>query len=307
MKTNSNASNANSGVKRCGTIALVGRPNVGKSTLLNTMVGEKITITSEKAQTTRNSIRGIKTSGNDQFIYVDTPGLHKNKETLMQKAMIRDAFAQLYDVDIVVVVIEATRWQQEDDWVIECLAQVTSPVILVINKVDRLKNKEYLLPLLGKYQALYPFVAMIPLSAKKSDNVIALEKEIAKLLPEHEHVFDGEQLTDKSEEFYIAELIREQLFQQLYREVPYSVGVQVELLEEGDTLNKIHAAIVVAREGQKKIVIGRQGEQLKAVGQAVRLYLEEFYGKKVFLKLWVKVEPDWFNESNLLRELGFDN
>lgn len=295
----------NPGVKRCGTIALVGRPNVGKSTLMNAIIGEKVTITSAKAQTTRNSIRGIKTIGNDQYIYVDTPGLHKNKETLLQKAMIRDAFAQLHDVDIVVMVVEATRWQQEDDWVLECLAQVTSPVILVINKVDRLKNKEYLLPLLAKYQGLYSFAAIIPLSAKNSVNVLGLEKELAKRLPEAQHQFNDEQLTDKSEEFYIAELIREQLFQQLYREVPYSVGVQIELMEVGDTLNKIHAAIVVAREGQKKIVIGRQGEQLRAIGQSVRIYLEEFYGKKVFLKLWVKVEPDWFNESNMLRELGF--
>ncbi len=278
--------------ERCGTVAIIGRPNVGKSTLLNALIGKKVSITSTKAQTTRVSIRAVKNINHCQCIFVDTPGLHKGRHSSEQKMMIQEVHSQIQSVDVVVFVIVCGQWLEEDQWVLNCLQGIQSPVVLVANKVDRYKDKAEVLPFLTKYQNIYDFTAIVPLSAEKKDNVIALENTITKLLPIGPHRFSEEEFIDQDEDVFIAELIREQVYRQLNQEVPYSTSVQIEKMEEDETLFKIYAVIWVARDSQKKIVIGKNGEQLKNIGMRVRLALEKIYGKKVFLKLWVKVKAE---------------
>ncbi len=293
-------------IEKCGYVAIIGRPNVGKSTLLNDLVGQKISIVSPKPQTTRNQILGIKTVEGVQAVYIDTPGLHQTEQRAMNRYMNRLANSVIADADVVVFMIEATRWYDDDDTVLEKLQHATAPVILVINKTDLLKDKSRLLPLMSRLNERFSFAKIIPMSAKKHDNVAELEKIIMDFLPEGPHFFPDEQVTDKDERFQVAELIREKLIQLTEQEIPYSTTVIVESMKlEGNLLN-ISAIIWVEREGQKPIVIGKEGALLKKIGTLARKDIEKLFNKKVFLRLWVKVKSDWTNNDRLLQGLGFE-
>jgi len=292
-------------IEKCGYVAIIGRPNVGKSTLLNDLVGQKISIISPKPQTTRNQILGIKTAEGAQAVYIDTPGLHQAEQRAMNRYMNRLASSVIADADVVVFMIEATRWYDDDDAVLNRLAQVTAPVILVINKTDLLKDKSRLLPLISRLQEKFSFAHIVPLSAKKQDNIAVLEKMIAQLLPEGPHFFPDEQVTDKDEQFQVAELIREKVIQATEQEIPYSTTVVIDSLKLEGNLVNISAIIWVEREGQKPIVIGKNGEKLKKIGTLARKDIEKLLNKKVFLRLWVKVKSDWTDSDGLLQNLGF--
>ncbi len=293
-------------VEKCGYVAIVGRPNVGKSTLLNDLVGEKVSIVSPKPQTTRNQILGIKTVDTIQAVYIDTPGLHQAEQRAMNRYMNRLANSVIMDADVVVFMIEATRWYDDDDAVLQRLDHSKGPVILAINKVDLLKDKSRLLPLISRLSERFKFANVVPLSAKKHQNIAELEKVIMGFLPEGPHFFPDEQVTDKDERFQIAEMIREKLIQLTEQEIPYSTTVVVEAIKlEGNLLN-ISAIIWVEREGQKPIVIGKDGALLKKIGTLARKDIEKLFKKKVFLRLWVKVKNDWTNNERLLQGLGFE-
>jgi len=289
----------------CGYIALVGRPNVGKSTLLNRIIGQKLSITSRRPQTTRHSILGIKSLAHAQLIYVDTPGIHEYSGRAMNRHMNRTAGTVLADVDIAVFIIEALRWLPDDDLVLKKLAGLACPVVLAINKVDALANRELLLPELETLSRKRDFAEIIPISASKGTNIAALESALEGLLPVAPPYFPADQVTDRSERFLVAELIREKLFRKLARELPYGLTVEVEDFRREPRITHIHALIWVERQGQKNIVIGRQGAVLKEVGQLARRDIEELIGGKVNLKLWVKVKEGWADDERALRSLGY--
>ncbi len=291
--------------EKCGHVAIVGRPNVGKSTLVNDLVGQKVSIVTPKPQTTRSQILGIKTVGPMQAIYIDTPGLHQTEQRAMNRYMNRLASAVIMDADVVVFMIEATRWHEDDETVLEKLKHVTVPIIAVINKIDLLKDKSRLLPLMNRLAERELFAKIVPISAKKHEQVAELEKIIMNFLPEGPHLFSDEQVTDRDERFQVAELIREKLIQLTEQELPYSTTVVVESLKLEDTLLKISAIIWVEREGQKPIVIGKDGALLKKIGTLARKDIEKLFNVKVFLRLWVKVKDDWTNNERLLQ--GFVN
>jgi GTP-binding protein Era len=291
---------------QCGYVAIIGRPNVGKSTLLNRILGKKISITSPKPQTTRNQILGIKTQDHIQTIYIDTPGVHESEERAMNRYLNRLATSVIVDADVVVFMIEAMQWHKEDDMVLDKLKQTKSPVILVINKVDTIKDKSQLLLFIDKIKTKMEFAAIVPLSARQTDDVVALEKLIANYLPEGPQLFPGDEITDKSVRFHVAELIREKLIQATEQEVPYSTVVEIEDYKETDKLDEISAIIWVEREGQKPIVIGKNGERLKRIGTLARKDIEKYLGRKVFLRLWVKVKSGWTDDERALRSLGYE-
>lgn len=295
-----------SGSFRCGYIALVGRPNVGKSTLLNRILGQKISITSRRPQTTRHSILGIKTHEHAQLVYVDTPGIHDYAGRAMNRFMNRAAGAALADVDVVVFIVEAGRWLPDDDLVLKKLATLDCPVILAVNKIDTLASREQLLPELEALSRKRDFAEIIPISASKGTSVAALEAAIEARLPEAPPYFPEDQVTDRSERFLVAELIREKLFRRLARELPYGLTVEVEAFRRESRITHIHALIWVERQSQKNIVIGRQGALLKEVGQQARRDIETLIGGKVNLKLWVKVKEGWADDERALRSLGYD-
>jgi len=290
----------------CGYIAIVGRPNVGKSTLLNCILGRKISITSPKPQTTRNQILGIKTQDSAQAVYIDTPGLHEAGQRAMNRYMNRLASSVIMDADVVVFMIEASRWTGEDDAVLNKLQGTKAPVILVINKVDTLKDKGQLLPLMNKLSEKFSFECIVPVSARKADNITYLEDIIAKLLPQGPHLFPEEQVTDKSIRFQVSEIIREKLIQETEQEVPYSTMVEIESYKENEKLVEINAIIWVEREGQKPIVIGQGGERLKKIGTQARKEIEKIVNQKVFLRLWVKVKDGWTDDERVFRSLDFE-
>jgi GTP-binding protein Era len=290
---------------RCGYIAIVGRPNVGKSTLLNCILGKKISITTPKPQTTRTQILGIKTVGDDQAIYIDTPGVHDSEKKAMNRYMNRLASAVMADADLILFMIEANHWDKEDDLVLSQLKKTKAPVILVLNKIDKLKDKAEVLPLIQKLQSRFDFSDIIPLSATKDDNVNALEKQITKFLPEGPHLFPDDCVTDKTIRFQVAEIIREKLIRATEQEVPYSTTVEIEHYEETEKLVDISAIIWVEREGQKPIVIGTKGERLKKIGTLARRDIEKLIDQKVFLRLWVKVKENWADDERALKSLGF--
>jgi GTP-binding protein Era len=290
---------------RCGYIALVGRPNVGKSTLLNRLLGQKISITSKRPQTTRHRIIGIKTGGSSQQVYVDTPGLHHYNGRAMNRHMNRAATQALADVDVVVFLVEGLRWTADDDLVLEKLGRVDCPVVLAVNKVDLIADKESLLPGLQELSGRYAFAQIIPVSAGKGDNVAELEACVEALLPESPPFYPEEQVTDRSERFLVAERVREKLFRSLGKELPYGLTVEVEQFRREQRIVHIHALIWVERQSQKSIVVGRQGQVLKAVGRQARLEIEELLGSKVNLKLWVKVKEGWADDERALRSLGY--
>lgn len=292
---------------RCGFCAIVGRPNVGKSTLLNRLLGQKLAITSHKPQTTRHSILGVKTSPQGQVVYVDTPGIHKRGDHAMNRYLNRTARSALADVDLILLVVEALRWTDEDQAVLETVARLDIPVILLVNKIDTLSDKEALLPYLAARAEQHDFAAVIPLSARKGENIDPLEAQVLSRLPEGEPCFPADQLTDRSERFFAAELIREQLTRRYAKEIPYSLTVEIEKFEEEGNLYRIDALIWVERQGQKNIIIGAKGEALKEAGTRARLEMEKFFDKKVFLQLWVKVKKSWSSDEGALSRLGYSD
>ncbi|MCP5215252.1 MAG: GTPase Era [Pseudomonadales bacterium] len=292
---------------KSGYVAIVGRPNVGKSTLLNRILGQKISITSRKPQTTRHQILGVKTVADSQVIYVDTPGLHKDKKHALNRYMNRAASSALRDVDLVVFVIERTAWTDEDELVLEKIKQIQCPVILALNKVDQVADKDKLLPWIQQLSSKMSFAEILPIAALNGDNVEALEKEIAKRLSEGTHYFPEDQVTDRSERFMAAELVREKIMRRLGDEIPYQVAVEIEEFKRDKKLVTIRALILVEREGQKKIIIGKKGEQIKAIGRDARLDMEKLFDSKVMLTLWIKVKSGWSDSDRALRSLGYDD
>lgn len=291
---------------RSGYVAIIGRPNVGKSTLINRVLGQKLCITSRRPQTTRHRILGIKTTKQGQFIYVDTPGLHSDNKKAMNRYMNRAAASSIEDVDVILFVVEGLKWTDEDKKVLKRLQQdARAPVILVLNKADKLSDKGALLPQMQELSAQYDFAAVVPISARKGMNTDVLEQEIAKLMPAGEMIYDEDQLTDRSSRFLAAEIVREKLFRYLGKELPYSLTVEVELFEEEDSMFRISAVVYVERSGQKSIVIGKNGDQLKLIGREARLEMEQLFGCKVYLQIWVKVREGWSDNERMLKNLGY--
>jgi GTP-binding protein Era len=290
---------------RCGYVALIGRPNVGKSTLMNRLLGQKISITSKRPQTTRHRILGIKTLGTAQFVYVDTPGLHSYEGRAMNRHMNREAARTLQEVDVVVFMVEGLRWTGDDDLVLKELASVHCPVVLAVNKVDLINDKESLLPGLQELSGKGEFAQIIPLSAVNGQNVAELESVIESLLPESAPFFPEDQITDRSERFLVAERVREKLFRKLGKELPYGITVEIEHFRREGSIIHIHALIWVERQSQKSIVIGKQGRVLKEVGREARAEIEPLLDSRVNLKLWVKVKEGWADDERALRSLGY--
>jgi GTP-binding protein Era len=291
--------------KHCGYIAIVGRPNVGKSTLLNYILGMKLSITSRKPQTTRHQILGLKTTGNVQAIYVDTPGIHQRRGTAINKYMNRAATSVLNDVDVIVFVVQAKKWTDEDQAIVEKLKSVSCPVVLVVNKMDKLDDKKQLLPLIQELSSHYDFTEIIPVSALNGDNVEMLEQKIAPLLPENEHFYPDDQVTDRSTRFLAAEIIREKLIRELGQELPYTSTVDIDKFVEEKDIVHIHATIYVESAGQKAIIIGKKGSRLKSIGSKAREDISKMIDNKVYLNLWVKVREGWSNDERALRGLGY--
>lgn len=293
-------------VTYCGFVAIVGRPNVGKSTLLNELVGQQVSITSNKPQTTRQRVLGIHTEGNRQIVFVDTPGLHKHVPHALNRLMNKSVVQAIDGVNAILWVIDWREWTEEDERVLSLLQKQTVPIILVVNKIDLHKNREALLPLLQKLSTKLEFAAVVPVSALKNDNVPAIYKALNPLMPESPFYYPEDECTDASVRFLIAEKVREKLTRELSEELPYDLTVVIEQYEETEKLIKVGALIVVEREGQKAIVIGKKGEVLKKVGRLARLDLEAMLGRKIFLSLWVKVKPGWADNMTELGKLGFD-
>ncbi len=292
---------------RCGFVAIVGRPNVGKSTLLNHILGMKVSIVSRKPQTTRNRILGINTRDNYQAVYVDTPGVHAREARKLNRMLNRNATAALQGVDLAVLVVEAGSWTADDDLVLKHLKQAGVPAIAAVNKVDLIPKKEELLPYLQTLAERHDFQAVVPISAERGVNLEALEGEIVQRLPASETLlFPEDQVTDRSERFLVAELVREQLMRQLGQEVPYSTTVEIERFRYERGVAHINAVILVERDGQKAIVIGKGGHQLKQIGQRARHAIERLLGRRVYLELWVKVREGWADDNRALRSLGFE-
>jgi GTPase len=292
---------------RSGFAALVGRPNVGKSTLLNALVGQKLSIVTPRPQTTRHRILGIVNLPQAQIAFVDTPGLHQGEGRALNRAMNRAAASALDDADLPVLVVEALRWSREDAFVLERIARSNRPALVAVNKVDGVRPKEKLLPYLAELGARHPFVEVVPVSALKAVNVDALKEAIARHLPVAPAMFPPEEITDRGEKFRIAETIREKLTMELNQEVPYGIAVEVESMgeaEEGQIA--VDAVVWVDREGQKPIVIGPKGERLKRIGRAARIELNRTLGRRFHLTLWVKVRQNWADNARSLKQLGLE-
>ncbi len=292
-------------VSRCGFVAIVGRPNVGKSTLLNHILGQKLSITSRKPQTTRHQVLGIKTENHVQTIYVDTPGLHLKEQKAINRYMNRAASSALNDVDLVLFLVDRDRWTEEDELVLKHVKSVECPVILVINKVDRLTDKKALLPLIQSYSQKGDFANVVPVSALQGHNRGDLETLITGYLPEGIHFYPEDQITDRSERFLAAELVREKIMRQLGEEVPYAMTVEIEEFKAGGKLTEISALILVERAGQKKILIGDKGSRLRQIGSEARRDMEKAFDCKVMLRLWVKVKSGWSDDERALQSLGY--
>jgi len=290
----------------CGYVALVGRPNVGKSTLMNRILGHKLSIVTAKPQTTRQRIAGIKTTSEGQVIYIDTPGIHLAAERALNRYMNRVAHAAFHDVDLILFLVEAGRWSKQDEHVARSLEAVSAPVWLVVNKIDLVPDKSRLLQFLENEVRTGRFAEVFLVAAKSGSGVGDLEKRVVQWLPFSRPYYDENQFTDRSERFLAGELIREQLMLRLHQELPYSLTVEVEEFKRKDGLIRIGAIIWVEREGQKQIVIGKGGDVLKLVGTRARQALEALFDEKVFVRLWVKVSKDWSDNERALRQFGFD-
>ena len=283
----------------CGYISIIGKPNVGKSTILNHILGKKISITSRKSQTTRNNILGIKTDNGKQMIFADTPGMHIKSPKVMNKVLNRSAESLIDDSDIILFVVQRLTLDDEDLLVLKKLKDAGSKVICVVNKIDQVSDKNKLLPMIGRLAKEYSFLDIIPISAINNEGIKELEDLIKKYLPENNHIYGEEDIQNSHKDvFMISELIREKIIRMLGDELPHDTFVQVELLEEENNILKIHAIIYVVRDSQKQIVIGRSGGTLKKIGQQARIELEDYFEKKVFLKTWVKVKKNWNTDSD---------
>lgn len=290
---------------RCGFVAIVGRPNVGKSTLLNNMIGEKISITADKPQTTRHKIVGVKTVGDAQAVFIDTPGMHLRQKKAINREMNKSARSSLVDVDAVLFVVEALEWTPEDEMVFELVQHLKTPVILVVNKIDSLKTKEELLPFLTMVSEKMHFAEIIPCSATIGVQVQVIEEKIFALLPEGPFYYPADQTTDKNLHFRLAEIIREKLTRELSAELPYAVSVEIEQVKQEETQLVVHAIIWVEKTSQKGIVIGKKGEMLKHIGQQARLDMNHMLNTSVHLVLWVKVKEGWSDDDRALKNLGY--
>ena len=288
-----------------GYIAIVGRPNVGKSTLLNRLVGQNVSITSKKAQTTRHRINGVLTDEKSQFIFVDTPGFQMQYMNKLNSVMNRTVTKSMYGVDVVIFVIEALYFDDRDEHVLKLLP-VDKPVILAINKVDRISDKSRLLPFLEKLSKVFSFSSMIPVSAERGTQTQELIQAIRPYLPEGPPLFSKNEATDRSERFLAAELIREKLFRLLWDEIPYSTSVAIDQFTNESGLRKIHASIIVDRANQKAMIIGRNGEELKLIATQARKDMEKLFGGKVYLKVWVKIKSGWADDLRVLKTLGYE-
>ncbi len=290
---------------RAGYVALAGRPNVGKSTLLNRLLGQKLAITSHKPQTTRHSILGINTLPEGQILYLDTPGIHKRGDRALNRYLNRAAAGALSGVDLVAMLVEAGRWTAEDDLVLERVRESRRPALVVVNKIDLVKPRERLLPILDDLHKRTGFEEIVPVSARSGENCDELERVILAQLPEGEPFYPEDQLTDRSSRFLAAELIREQLTRRYHKELPYALTVEVEQFSERPHLLRIGAVIWVERPNQKAILLGRGGQAMKETATAARQALEEFFGRKVYLQLWVKVRKSWSSDRESLARLGY--
>ena len=291
---------------RCGYVALVGRPNVGKSTLMNRILGQKLSIVTAKPQTTRQRIAGIKTMQQGQIIYIDTPGIHLAARRALNRYMNRIAHASFHEVDLILFLIEAGRWTKQDEHVARALKSVSAPVLLVVNKIDLVPVKSRLLQFLEKEVKTDRFSEVFLIAAKSGSGVDVLEEKVMQALPFSRPFYDEDQFTDRSERFLAAELIREQLMLRLHQELPYSLTVEIEEFKRKDGLLRIGALIWVERKRQKQIVIGKGGDVLKFVGTQARHALQELFDEKIFVRLWVKVSHDWTDSERALRQLGYD-
>ena len=292
---------------RCGYVALVGRPNVGKSTLMNRILGQKLSIVTAKPQTTRQQIAGIKTTGRGQVIYVDTPGIHLAAKKALNRYMNRIARAAVHDVDLVLFLIEAGRWTRQDENVARTLAEVNVPVVLVVNKIDLVPDKRELLVFLDKQVKSGRFEEVLLIAATAGDGVEDLENRVLERLPFSRPFYDEDQFTDRSERFLAGELIREQLMLRLHQELPYSLTVEIEEFRREKGLLRIGAIVWVERDSQKQIVIGKGGDVLKQVGTRSRRALEEMFEEKIFVRMWVKVSKDWSDNERALKQFGFED
>ena len=291
---------------RCGYVAIVGRPNVGKSTLLNHILGQKISITSRKPQTTRNAVVGIKTEGDVQIIFVDTPGMHLGQQKAINRYMNKAATSAMKDVDVVVFVIDRFIWTEEDEAVAEKLQHLNCPVILAVNKVDQIDDKETLLPHLQTLSEKLTVAEIVPMSALRNTNLDRLEQLITERLPQGIHMYPEDQITDRSSRFMAAEIVREKITRQLGDELPYEMAVEIEEFKQEGNLLNISALILVERDGQKKILIGDKGSRIKLIGTEARGDMEKLFEMKIMLKLWVKVKSGWSDDERALRSLGYN-
>lgn len=289
---------------RSGMVTIIGRPNVGKSSLLNALVGHKVSIVSHKPQTTRHRIQGVLHHEQGQVVFVDTPGLHRKAPRALNRVMNEAAAGAIHDVDLILFVVEAGRWTDEDEAVLKRIEGLPTPVGLIVNKVDRVTDKEKLLPELQKHGARRDFAFVIPLSALKGSNLEALIDEILSRVPEGPPLYPEDMIAGHDLAFTAAELVREKVIRSLHQELPYSTVVEIEQYKREGNLDRIHAVIWVEREGQKKIVIGDGGTQLKQIGSAARRELERMIGRKVFLQLWCKVRENWSDDPKALKRFG---
>jgi len=291
--------------KKTGMVSLIGKTNVGKSTLLNQLVEQKVSITSRKPQTTRQRLLGIKTEGSNQIIYVDTPGFHQGHKRALNKFMNKTALSSIEGVDIVLFVVDALNFSVTDEHLLSQVSTKDNQVMLVINKIDKVAKKEKLIPFVEEVTKLFPFSEVIPISALKRKNIDILEKEITKRLPVGAHLYPEDQIADSSERFLTSEIIREKCISRVGDEIPYRLSVVIDSFKEEDKLITIDGTIYIEKSSQKGIVIGEQGKRLKAIGTAARKDLERMLGNKVMLRLWVKVKKDWTNDRSALNFMGY--
>jgi len=290
---------------RCGYVSIVGRPNVGKSTLLNHILGQKLAITSRKPQTTRHRMLGIVSRDKVQAIYVDTPGIHGEERKAINRYMNKAATSALKDVDVVLFVVDGLKWSPDDELVLTKLQKVNVPVLLVINKVDTVEDKAALLPHIEQLSQRLPFVEVVPVSALKGHNLDKLHEAVGQRLPFSPPFYDEDQITDRSQRFLAAELVREKIMRQLGEELPYEITVEIEEFKKEGKLLRISACILVERDGQKKIVIGDGGQRLKLIGTEARLDMVKLFDSKIMLSLWVKVKGGWSDDERALKSLGY--
>jgi len=292
---------------KCGTIAITGRPNVGKSTLLNQLIGQKLCITAHKPQTTRHAILGINTKDDTQFIYIDTPGMHRSGKKTLNRVLNKTASSAATGADVLVLVVQAMIFNEDDQLALEIVMQQELPWLLAINKVDNVNPKEKMLPWLSDLEAAKHAHAVVPVSAKRGQNVDLLEGEIKTRLPDAPFQYDEEEFTDRSSKFLASELVREQLTRFLAQELPYSISVEIEKFEESEDITRISAIIWVEKASQKSIVIGKSGANLKEIGSRARSSMQGLFDCKIYLQLWVKVKDGWSDDASMIRSLGYES